>query len=170
VHHGRNGRARALRAIMKTSSAGIAGAVLTTLLLGCSAFARDHSSLNGVWTLTPASSDFAGQPVVQTGTVTISEREGIIIVARSFRYEGATETFFYHDVTDAEDNATIKTGKGLKSKSRWDHDVLRVTTTISGAVTLESYALGPDGALTVTVVRPRQKPITLAFQRQSESK
>jgi hypothetical protein len=155
---------------MKTRSAAIAGFVLMTILLGSSAFARDHNALNGIWTLAPANSDFAGQSVVQTGTVTISERQGIIIVARSFRYEGATETFFYKDITDAEDNATIKTGKDLKSKSHWDHDVLKVTTTISGAVTLESYALGPDGALTVTVVRPQQKPITLAFQRQSESK
>lgn len=139
---------------------------MASLLLGHSAFARDHSSLNGAWTLVPAKSDFAGQPVVQTGTVTISERQGIIIVARSFRYEGATETFFCNDITDAEDNATIKTGKYLKSKSRWDHDVLKVTTTQSGAVTLESYSLAPDGCMTVTVVRPRQKPITLAFQRQ----
>ena len=139
---------------------------MTTLLLGYSAFARDHSSLNGAWTLVPAKSDFAGQSVVQTGTVTISERQGIIIVARSFRYEGATETFFYNDITDAEDNATIKTGKGLKSKSRWDHDVLKVTTTQSGAVTLESYAMAPDGSMAVTVVREGRKPITLAFQRQ----
>src|ERR1035438_6145640 len=29
----------------------ISGAVLTTLLLACSAMARDHSSLNGTWTL-----------------------------------------------------------------------------------------------------------------------
>jgi len=139
---------------------------LTTLLFGYSAFARDHSSLNGAWTLLPAKSDFGGQSVVQTGTVTISEKQGIIIVTRSFRYEGATETFFYHDITDAEDNATIKTSKDLKSKSRWDHDVLKVTTTQSGAVTLESYALATDGSMTVTVLRPRQKPITLAFQRQ----
>lgn len=153
-------------AVMNTNSAAVAGALLTTLLFGYSAFARDHSALNGVWTLVPAKSDFAGQSVVQTGSVTISEREGIIIVSRSFRYEGATETFFYHDITDAEDNATIKTGKDLKSKSRWDHDVLKVTTTQSGAMTVESYALAPDGSMTVTVVRPRQKPITLAFQRQ----
>jgi hypothetical protein len=151
---------------MRTISTAVAGAILTTLLLGYSAFARDHSSLNGAWTLVPARSDFAGQSVVQTGTVTIREKQGVIIVDRSFKYEGATETFFYHDVTDAEDNATIKTGKDLKSKSRWDHDVLKVTTTHSGAVTLESYALAPDGSMTVTVVRPRQKPITLAFQRQ----
>ncbi len=60
----------------------------------------------------------------------------------------------------------IQSGKNLKSKSRWDHDVLKVTTTQSGAVTLESYALTSEGAMTVTVVRPRQKPIALAFQRQ----
>lgn len=140
---------------------------MTSLLLGQSALARDHSALNGIWALVPAKSDFAGQPVVQTGTVTISEREGIIIVSRSFKYEDATETFFYHDLTDAEDNQTIHTGKDLKSKSRWDHDILKVTTTQSGAVTLESYALAADGAMNVTVVRPQQKTITLVFQRQS---
>src|ERR1700719_2382947 len=127
---------------MKTySTTTIAGAVWTTLLFACSAFARDHTALNGTWTLVPAQSDFAGQPVVQTGTVTIADREGIIIVSRSFVYEGASETFFYSDVTDSEHNATIHTGKDVKSKTRWDHDILKVTTTESGAITLESYAL-----------------------------
>jgi len=154
---------------MKTHLATITAAVLTALLPGQSALARDHSALNGIWALVPAKSDFAGQAVVQTGTVTISELEGIIIVSRSFRYEGATETFFYHDLTDAEDNATIRTGKDFKSKSHWDHDVLKVTTTQSGAVTLESYALTADGAMNVTVVRPQRKPVTLVFQRQSRS-
>ena len=45
---------------------------MTTLLFAFSAVARDHSALNGTWTLVPAKSDFAGQPVVQTGTVTIA--------------------------------------------------------------------------------------------------
>ena len=139
---------------------------MTTLLLACSAMARDHSSLNGTWTLVPAQSDFAGQPVVQTGTVTIDDRQGIITVSRSFVYAGATETFFYSDMTDAEHNATIHTGKDLKSKTRWDHDVLKVTTTQSGATTLENYTLGADGVMTVSVVRPLQKPVTLVFQRQ----
>ena len=107
----------------------IALAALTTLLLAFSAFARDHSALNGTWTLVPARSDFAGQSVVQTGTVTIADQQGIIIVSRSFVYAGATETFFYRDITDAENNATIHTGKDIKSKTRWDHDVLKVTTT-----------------------------------------
>ena len=148
------------------SSIRFTGAVLTTLLFAFSAFARDHSALNGTWTLVPAKSDFAGQPVLQTGTVTINDREGIIIVSRSFVYQGATETFFYNDLTDSEHNATIHTGKDLKSKTRWDHDVLKVTTTQSGAVTLESYTLAADGTMMVSVVRPDHKPITLVFQHK----
>jgi hypothetical protein len=125
-----------------------------------------HSALNGTWTLVAAKSEFASQPVVQTGNVTISDREGIIIVTRSFIYEGAAETFFYRDMTDSEHNATIHTGKDLKSKTRWDHDVLKVTTTESGAITLESYSLAADGTMIVSVERPEHKPITLVFQRK----
>jgi hypothetical protein len=139
---------------------------LTTLLFAFSAFARDHSAMNGTWTLVPAKSDFAGQPVVQTGTVTIADHDGIIIVTRSFKYAGATDTYFYRDITDAENNATIHTGKDLKSKTRWDRDVLKVTTTESGAVTVESYSLAPDGTMMASVVRPEHKPITLFFQHQ----
>jgi hypothetical protein len=144
----------------------ITGAVLITLLFVLSAFGRDHSALNGTWTLVPAKSDFAGQPVVQTGTVTIADREGIIIVSRGFVYASATETFFYSDVTDSEHNATIHTGKDLKSKTKWDHDVLKVTTTESGAITLESYSLAADGTMLANVERPERKPITLVFQRK----
>ena len=104
--------------------------------------------------------------MVQTGTVTIADREGIILVSRSFVYEGATETFFYSDVTDSEHNATIHTGKDLKSKTRWDHDVLKVTTPQSGAVTLESYTLAADGTMMVSVERPERKPITLISQHK----
>ena len=152
---------------MRTYSAtAITGAVLTTLLFAFSAFAHDHTALNGTWTLVPARSDFAGQPVVQTGTVTINERQGIITVSRNFVYEGATETFYYRDITDAENNATIHTGKDLKSKTSWDHDVLKVTTTQDGAITIESYTLAADGTMLVSVVRPEHKPITLVFQHK----
>jgi hypothetical protein len=113
----------------------------------------------------PTKSDFAGQSVVQTGTVTIDDHQGIITVSRSFVYAGATETFFYSDMTDAEHNATIHSGKDLKSKTKWDGDVLKVTTTQSKAVTVESYALNAEGDMTVSVVRPDHKPITLVFQR-----
>jgi len=150
---------------MKTYSTTITGAVLTTLLFTFSAFAHDHRALNGTWTLVPAKRDFAGQRVVQTGTVTINEREGNITVSRSFIYEGATETFFYSDITDSQNSATIHTGKDLKSKTRWDHDILKVTTTLSGVTTLESYILSADGTMMVNVERPEHKAITLFFQR-----
>jgi hypothetical protein len=170
-HFDVNGAARALnitsKEIMSTySTTSITGAVLTTLLFAFSAFARGHTALNGTWTLVPTKSDFAGQPVVQTGTVTINEREGIITVSRNFMYEGATETYFYRDMTDAQNNATIHTGKDLKSKSRWDHDVLKVTTNQSGAITLESYSLAADGSMMVSVERPDQTPITLVFRHE----
>jgi len=139
---------------------------LATLLFAFTAFARDRTLLNGAWTLVPTKSDFAGQPVIQTGTVTINERDGDITVSRSFAYEGATETFFYRDLTDSENNATIHSGKDLKSKTKWDHDVLKVITTQSGVVTTESYALAADGTMLVTVIRPEQKSITLVFQRK----
>jgi hypothetical protein len=152
---------------MKTYSTPIiTGAVLTTLLLTVTAFGSDRGVLNGTWELQPSQSDFAGQPVVQTGTVTISDREGTIIVTRNFTYEGATETFFYKDSIGTENNATINSGKDLKTKARWDHDVLKVTTTLSGAVTLESYRLAADGSMTVNVVRPEHAPITLVFHRK----
>jgi len=152
---------------MKTYSVTtVTGAVLTTLLFAFSAFAHDHNALNGTWTLIPAKSDFAGQSVVQTGTVTINERQGVITVSRSFVYQGATETFFYRDITDAGNNATIHTGKDLKSKSSWDHDVLKVTTTQDGATTIERYALAADGTMTVNVAQPDHKLITLVFQHQ----
>jgi len=93
------------------------------------AFAHQQAALNGRWTLVPAQSDFAGQPVVQTGSVTIDERNGDITVSRSFKCEAASDTFFYRDITDSENNATIQTGRELKTETRWDHDVLKVTNT-----------------------------------------
>jgi hypothetical protein len=152
---------------MRTNSATtIRGAAWTALLFAVSAFAHQHTALNGAWTLVPTQSDFAGQPVIQTGTVTINERDGDITVSRSFKYEGASDTFFYRDLTDSENSATIHTGKELKTKTKWDHDVLKVTTTESGAITLESYSLGADGTMLVSVLKPGRKPITLVFQRK----
>jgi hypothetical protein len=153
--------------IMCTYSANtITGAAFATLLFAFTTFGREHVALNGVWTLAPSQSDFAGQPVIQTGTVTINERDGDITVSRSFKYEGVSDTFFYRDITDSENNATIHTGKELKTKARWDHDVLKVTTTESGAITLESYSLAADGTMLVSVVKPDRKPFNLVFQRK----
>jgi hypothetical protein len=147
---------------MKTCTSIFTGIVL----LAFSAFGRDHTALNGTWVLEPTQSDFSGQAVIQTGTVTINEREGDITVSRDFKYEGANNTFFYKDMMDSENSATIKTSKDLKSKAKWDHDVLKVITTQSGVITTESYAMGANGAMTATVVKPGSKPITLVFVRK----
>lgn len=144
----------------------IAGAVLGTLLFAYTALGREHNALNGTWTLVPVKSDFAGQPVIQTGTVTIRSEGDVIIVTRSFAYEGASETFFYKDMTDAQNNATIHSGKDVKSKTKWDHDVLKVTTTQPGGATVESYSLAADGSMLVNVEKPDRKPITLVFERK----
>jgi len=160
----------ALKEIMKhlksLSTNKISASVLTISMLAFTAFAGEHGSLNGTWTLVPTKSDFSGQPVVQSGTVTIDDRQGNVTVTRNFVYEGANETYFYKDMVDSEHSATIHAGKDLKSKTRWDHDVLKVTTTQDGTVTVESYSLGPDGTLTASVVRPGRQPITLVFVRK----
>jgi hypothetical protein len=154
----------AAKEIMKTYSTTVATVAL--ILLAFPAVARDHSALNGTWTLVPAKSDFAGQPVVQTGTVTIGYQQGVTVVTRSFVYEGANETFFYNDSTGSEYSSTIHLGKDLKSKTSWDHDVLKVTTTQPSGITVESYSLGPDGTMLVGVEKGESKPITLVFRRQ----
>lgn len=150
----------------KDSISKIAGTALTVLLFALPVLARDHSAMNGIWTLVPAKSNFAGQSVVQTGTVTIKSQDRVIIVERNFVYEGTGETFFYSDVTDANNGATIHSGRDLKSKTKWDRDVLQVTTTLDGAVTVERYNLASDGIMMVNVERPGRKPVELAFQRK----
>jgi hypothetical protein len=139
---------------------------IAPLLVALFSFGRDHNALNGTWTLVPTKSDFAGQAVMQTGTVTINERQGDITVSRNFAYEGATQTFFYKDMTDSQNNATIHSGKDLKSKAKWDHDVLKVLTTQSGVTTVESYSLAADGTMRANVVKSGQKPVTLFFERK----
>jgi hypothetical protein len=148
------------------SKTAITGAVLGTLLLAFTAFGREHSALNGTWTLVPVKSDFGGQPVIQTGTVTIASEGDVIIVTRSFAYEGVGETFFYKDSTGTENNATIHSGKDVKSKTKWDHDILKVTTTQPGGITVESYSLAADGSMLANVEKPDRKPITLVFERK----
>ena len=94
---------------------------LAILLLAFSAGAREHRALNGTWTLQPAKSDFAGQPALVSGTVTINEREGNITIARNFVYEGAAETLFYSDITDGQNSATIRSGTAHSDEFLYRH-------------------------------------------------
>jgi len=130
------------------------------------AIAGGHKSLNGTWILEPTRSEFAGEPALQTGTVTINDREHNITVSRSFTYDGANETFSYSFSTDGRENSTIHQGKAFKSKAKWDDNVLKVTTTQNDVTVVERYSLEPDGSMKLTVERPHHHMISLFFQHQ----
>jgi len=153
----------------KQPSLAIGGAVLTVVLFAVfavTAIARDHKELNGTWSLIPARSDFAGEPAIQSGTVTIFEREGNITVSRNFKYDGPDQIYFYRYTTDGPKNSTIHAAPDFKSKVRWDGDVLEVTTTQPAGPTDERYVLDPDGTMVVRVLRPGRRPINLFFERE----
>jgi hypothetical protein len=142
------------------------GSLLALVLFAGLAVAANHHSLNGTWSLVPTRSTFDGEPAIQTGSVTINDREHNITVTRSFSYDGANESFEYSFSTDGRENSSIHEGKAFKSKAKWEGDVLRVTTTDNGATTVERYSLAPDGALMLVVERPEHRPVTLFFERQ----
>ena len=120
----------------------------------------------GTWTLVPTLSDFGGQVVVQSGTVTINSREGNIYIARSFVYDSANQTFWYNFSTDGREGATIKSKeRNAKSKAKWDDGALKVVTTDDSGTTVEKYTLQPDGSLRLNLERPGKAPVTMIFNR-----
>jgi hypothetical protein len=129
------------------------------------AVANDHRALNGVWQLIPARSEFNGEPAIQTGTVTINDRESNIFVQRNFNFDGSNQSTATSFSTDSREKATIKE-PGFKSKTKWDGDVLTVTTTRGSETTLERYSLRADGTMMLQLDRPSHQPETLLFQRQ----
>jgi len=125
-----------------------------------------HHDLNGTWRLVPTRSEFGGEPALQTGTVTINDREHNISISRNFTYEGASETVSYSSSIDGKENASIHEGPAFKSKAKWDGDVLRVTSTQDGINTVERFRLSGDDTLMLTVDRPGHRTETLFFERQ----
>jgi len=134
-------------------------------LFAATGFASNHHSLNGTWKLIPARTDFAGEPVIQTGTVTIDDRQHNIYISRDFTYEGTNQTFAYNFTTDGRENANIRQGKAFKTKAKWDDRVLNVTTMGDNVTEHERYSLEPDGTLILVVERPGRPPLTLHFQQ-----
>ncbi len=131
-----------------------------------SAFAANHHSLNGTWTLLADKSDFGGGKMIQSATITINDRQHNISISRNFTSEGENTTASYTFDTDARENATIHQGAGFKSKAKWDGDVLKVTTTRTNGIEMERYSLQPDGTLMMVIDRPDHRTLTLYFQRQ----
>jgi hypothetical protein len=132
------------------------GILAFLLVFVVKAGAGDHHLLNGIWVLVPTRSDFAGEPAIQTGNLTIGDRQHHIYVSRTFSYDGALGTISYNFSMDGSENG----------KAKWDGDVLQVTTTEDKIPTVERYSLAPDGALTLAVTRPSHPAITLIFLRQ----
>lgn len=137
---------------------------LTLILVSFPALA--HPSLNGTWVLVPTRSNFAGEPVLQTGTVQINERQHHIYISRTFNYDGQSGGFDYNFTTDGQENSTIRKGQTFKSKASWDGNVLKVKTTRDGLASVEKYTLAPDGTLVLTIERPDHQLQTLVFQRE----
>jgi hypothetical protein len=65
-------------------------------------WADGHRELNGTWTLVPARSELEGEPAIQTGTVTINDRENNIYISRNFAFNGANQTVAYNFTTDGK--------------------------------------------------------------------
>ena len=141
------------------------GVVSIFAFFAVSALANNHRELNGTWQLVPARSELHGEPAVETGTVTINDREGNIYVERSFDFEDANRSVNTNFATDARAKASIKQ-PGFKSKAKWDHDVLKVTTINDGVTTVERYILQGGGSMMLQVDRTGRPAETLYFQRQ----
>jgi len=143
-----------------------ASIITLAFLAATAAIASDRKSLNGTWVLEPTKSEFGGETALQTGTVTINDREHNITVSRNFTYDGANESFSYSFSTDGRENSTIHQGKAFKSKAKWDDNVLKVTTTQNDVTVVERYSLAADGSMKLVVERPGHKMISLFFQHQ----
>jgi len=133
--------------------------------LAGTAFAAHHHELNGTWLLVPARSELNGQPAIESGTVTINDREGNVYVNRNFSVEDENRTVTSNVATDARVNSTIKE-PGFRSKAKWHGDLLQVNTTHEGITTMEQYSLLPDGAMMLHVDRTGRPSENLYFQRQ----
>jgi hypothetical protein len=138
----------------------------TLVVLSALAWANHHHDLNGTWKLVPARSEFGGEPVLQTGTVTINDREGNISLSRNFTFDGANQTVSYSSSIDGKVSASIQEGPAFKTKAKWEGDVLTVRSTQDGITTVERYRLGGDGSMLLTLDRPGHRTETLTFERE----
>jgi hypothetical protein len=134
-------------------------------MFAAGAWAVNHHELNGTWQLIPARSVLNGEPAIESGTVTIRDREGNIYVSRNFDFNAANQSVTTTFSTDARANSAIKQ-PGLRSKTKWEGDVMRVTTTQDGITTVERYSLVNGGDMMLQVERTGHQPETLYFQRQ----
>lgn len=149
----------------KTFLKGLVALVFFSVFVPAFAWANHHHDLNGTWRLVPTRSQFAGEPALQTGTITINDRERNITVSRNFTFDGANQTISYSSTIDGKENATIQEG-GIRAKAKWEGDTLRVTSTQDGITSTEQFRLANDGTMLMTVDRPGHHEETLVFERE----
>jgi len=143
----------------------LSNVVLGMSLFASAALAANHHSLNGTWKLMPSRTEYAGEPAVQSGTVTIYDREHNIYISRNFSYDGENQTVDYKFTTDGRENSSIRQGKTFKSKAKWEDRILSVTTIGDSGEEHERYSLEPDGTLMLIVERPGHPAMTLHFEQ-----
>ena len=152
-----------LRKLLRVRFAAPAAAVL--LFAGFS-LASDHHVLNGTWQVVPSRSEYAGEPMIQTGTLTISDREHNVYIAKNYTYEGQNVTVSYQTSLDGRETSTIRDGRAIKTKAKWEGSELQVTTKEGHEITsVDRYRLNPDGTLTVITERAGHPAVTLLFER-----
>ncbi len=140
---------------------------LPILILVCaSAWANDHHAFNGTWRLIPTRSEYNGEPMMQSGTLTIGYRDRNIYISHSYVFDGRNVTVSYHSSLDGRENSSIHEGKTAKTKAKWEGDDLVVTSTENGATSVERYRLNPDGTLSLDAERAGHPAIALVFERQ----
>ena len=139
--------------------------VAASIFLSAGVALAHHHELNGTWQLVPTRSQLNGEPAIQSGTVTINDREGNIYVDRSFSLEDGNRSVTTSFSTDARAKTSIKQ-TGFKSKAKWEGNMLKVVTTNDGMTTIERYSLAGDGTLVLQVERSGRPSETLYFERQ----
>jgi hypothetical protein len=138
---------------------------VSVFLFAGAALANNHHELNGTWQLVPSRSVLNGEPAIESGAVTINDREGNIYVDRNFSLEDGNRSVTTNLTTDARAKATIKQ-PGFSSKAKWEGDVLKVVMTHDGITTVERYSLLGDGTMMLQVDRSGRRAETLYFVHQ----
>jgi len=139
---------------------------LPVLLLANTLFASQKHDLNGTWRVVPTRSQFGGEPVIQTGTVTIADREHNIYISRNYDFDGESGVVSYQTSTDGRENSSIHEGKAFKTKAKFEGGDLVVRSSQDNITTTERYHLNPDGTMSLTVDRPGHHTLVLLFERQ----
>ncbi len=136
------------------------------ILVSATALASDHHAFNGTWRLIPTRSEFNGEPMMQSGTLTIGYRDRNIYISHNYVFDGQNVTVSYHTSLDGGVNSSIHQGKEFKTKAKWDGDELKVTSTQGDVTSVEHYRLNPEGTLIVTSERAGHPTVTLLFERE----